>query len=220
MIRFRSMLGSVLAAVACVSVGVGVTPSAGPVAAAAPSTVTCDPVPATEAAPDVDLVSYDPMLPERIVDTRDGTGGVESALDAGCTLVIDTSAVGPVDATAFALSVTVISPVKGFFTAFPCAAGLPGTSSVNARASFPTPNLVVATPDSMDRVCIYSNRGGHVVVDVAGWWADGTNRFTPIDPVRAYDRASSPLRTNSRPKRSEPSMSAGSSFRTTPLPSR
>ncbi len=24
-------------------------------------------------------------------------------------------------------------------------------------------------------------------MDVSGWWAEGTNRFTPIDPVRAYD---------------------------------
>jgi len=183
MIRVRLMIGYVLVAVACL--GVAVSPSAGP--AAASSTVTCAPVLATEAAPDVDLVSYDPMLPERIVDTRDGTGGVGAALGAGCTLIVDTSAIGPTDATAFALSVTVISPVKGFFTAFPCAAGLPGTSSVNARAGFPTPNLVVATPDSTDRVCLYSNRGGHVVIDVSGWWADGTNRFTPIDPVRAYD---------------------------------
>ncbi len=183
MIRIRLIVGALLAATACLNVGVG----AAPAAAAGPATVTCDPVVATEAAPDVDLVSYDPMLPERIVDTRDGTGGVGAALGAGCTLILDTAAIGPADATAFALSVTVISPVKGFFTAFPCASGLPGTSSVNARAGFPTPNLVVATPDSADRVCLYSKRGGHVVIDVAGWWADGTNRFTPIDPVRAYD---------------------------------
>jgi hypothetical protein len=185
MIRTRSVIGGALAAIACFSVGVS-TP-VGPVSAAGPATVTCDAVAATEPAPDVDLVSFDPMPPERIIDTRDGTGGVDAALGAGCTLVIDTGEIGPADAAAFALSVTVISPVKGFFTAFPCAAGLPGTSSINARAGFPTPNLVVATPDSADRVCLYSNRGGHVVVDVSGWWADGTNRFTPIDPVRAYD---------------------------------
>ena len=183
--RIRSTIGGALAAVACV--GVSVVPAAQSVSAATSATVTCDPIAPTEAAPEVDLVSFDPMLPERIVDTRDGTGGVDAALGAGCTLIIDTSGIGPAEATAFALSVTVISPVKGFFTAFPCAAGLPGTSSVNARAGFPTPNLVVATPDSGDRVCLYSNRGGHVVVDVSGWWADGPNRFTPIDPVRAYD---------------------------------
>ncbi|NKB41735.1 MAG: hypothetical protein GKR86_11975, partial [Ilumatobacter sp.] len=113
--------------------------------------------------------------------------GVTGVLDAGCTISIDMSDIGPDDVQAFALSVTVISPVQGFFTAFSCAEGQPGTSSVNARPGFPTPNLVIASPDSTGEVCLFSNRGGHVIVDVAGWWTPGTNQFSPIDPVRAYD---------------------------------
>jgi len=190
MIRIRLLVGALLALTA--GVGVAVVPGPGPVpvSAATPASVTCDPVAATEPAGESALVGYEPMLAERIVDTRDGTGGVGAELDAGCTLVLDTTGLGPVDATSFALSVTVISPVKGFFTAFPCASGRPGTSSVNARPGFPTPNLVVATPDSAGEVCLYSNRGGHVVMDLSGWWTQGDtdqNRFTPIDPVRADD---------------------------------
>ena len=151
--------------------------------------VTCDPVARAQAAPEPELVSFDPQVPERIIDTRDGTGGVDEALDAGCTLRIDTSGIGEPDTeiTAFALSVTVISPDLGFFTAFPCAAGQPGTSSVNARAGIPTPNLVVGVPDDDGMVCLFSQNGGNVVIDVSGWWADGENRFTPIEPTRAYD---------------------------------
>jgi acyl-CoA thioesterase FadM len=107
-------------------------------------------------------------------------------LPAGRTAELEV-VVADLRTSAFALSVTVISPVRGFFTAFPCAEGQPDTSSVNARPGFPTPNLVVASPDSVGKVCLFSSKGGQVIVDVSGWWAPGLNRFTPIDPVRAYD---------------------------------
>ena len=103
------------AVVGGVIVDVGGVPS---VSAVDIATVTCDPVTATEPAAERSLESYDPMTPERLIDTRDGTGGVTGALDAGCTLTIDTSSIGPSDVQALALSVTVISPVRGFFTAF------------------------------------------------------------------------------------------------------
>lgn len=148
---------------------------------------TCEPVGATEAAASPTLESFEPMEPERIIDTRDATGGVGEPLDAGCTLMIDMSALGPDDVTAFALSVTVISPEQGFFTAFSCAEGQPGTSSVNARPGIATPNLVVVAPDAAGMVCLFSSQGGQVVIDVSGWWASGSNRFTPVEPVRAYD---------------------------------
>ena len=189
-------VGRLLTAAALVvsaSVGVLIETGGSPVAAADIASVTCAPVTASEPAPDVDLAAFDPQLAERVVDTRIGTGGVTTPLGAGCTLFVDTTGIGPADATAFALSVTVISTENGFFTAFPCAAGRPGTSSVNARPGFPTANLVVATPDSAGRVCLYSDRGGNVVVDVSGWWAPGPNRFTPIAPTRAYDTRALPV---------------------------
>ncbi len=97
------------------------------------------------------------------------------------------SEIGVEDVSAFALSVTVISSETGFFTAFPCSGGQPGTSSVNARPGIPTPNLVVGVPDDDGMLCLFSQNGGNVVIDVSGWWADGPNRFTPIEPTRAYD---------------------------------
>ncbi len=171
-------------------------PVASPTAtAAATAGVTCDAVPATQPAPEPTLLSFDSQAPERIVDTRVGTGGQTGPVGAGCTLRVDMSGIGPTDVAAFALSVTVISQERGFFTAFPCASGRPGTSSVNARSSVPTPNLVVGVPDASGAVCLYSERGGNVVIDVSGWWADGPNRFTPIEPTRAYDsRTAQPVK--------------------------
>lgn len=151
------------------------------------ATVTCDPVEGTDAAPEPELLSFNSQVPERIIDTREGTGGVDEALDAGCTLQVDMSGLADEEVQAFALSVTVISPDAGFFTAFPCSAGQPGTSSVNARPGVPTPNLVVGVPDADGMLCVFSQRGGHVLIDVSGWWEDGAKRFTPIEPSRAYD---------------------------------
>ena len=153
------------------------------------ATVTCDPVTATQPSTEPTLLSFDPQIAERIVDTRVATGGVAAPLGAGCTLQIDMSSVGASasEINAFALSVTVISAERGFFTAFPCAGGQPGTSSVNARPGVPTPNLVVGVPDATGMLCLFSERGGNVVVDVSGWWTTGPNRFTPIEPTRAYD---------------------------------
>ncbi len=147
MLRCRSMLGPLLSVV-LLATALIVPARGAPVDAADIATSTCVPVAATEAATQRQLESFDPQIAERVVDTRIGTGGVTGALGAGCTLIIDTTTIGPADVSAFALSVTVISPERGFFTAFPCSGGLPGTSSVNARPGIPTPNLVVATPDS------------------------------------------------------------------------
>ncbi len=158
-----------------------------PAVAADIATVSCDdPVGAAD-APSPLLENFEPMAPERVLDTRKGTGGVDGALDAGCTLRVDTSTLIPADASAIALSLTVVSPDIGFFTAFACSAGLPETSNVNARGIAPTANLVMVAPDDGGDVCIYSSAGGHVILDVSGWWAPGPNRFSPIDPARAID---------------------------------
>ncbi len=151
------------------------------------ASVTCDDVLATEPVVDVTFDSYEPQLAERIIDTRSGTGGFDGPVGAGCTLIIDTSESAPEDAVGLALSVTVVTPDAGFFTAFPCAQGLPETSSVNARPGLPTANLVLVAPDAAGDVCIFSEAGGHLIVDVSGWWTAGTTPFTAIDPVRAYD---------------------------------
>lgn len=162
-----------------------------PIAAADIASVACGPSTAIPPVPhpgsEASFESYQSQVPERIVDTRDGRGGVSGPVGAGCTLTVDVGSAVPGHAVGLALSLTVVSPEQGFFTAFPCAKGRPGTSSVNARPGRASANLVVVAPDVDNRICIFSSAGGHVIIDVSGWWEPGTDRFTPVDPVRAID---------------------------------
>lgn len=196
-LRRVALVATLLAPVALVA-----SPAA-PATAATAATVSCDPVPAGVAAAGASLTSFVPAPPRRIVDTRDGTGGVASRVGAGCTLRVDvrTAGYGP-DAEAFALSLTGISATGGYLTVHPCAAGLPPTSNLNLRAGTATPNLAVARPDGDDDICIFSSDEAHLIVDVTGWWTtSGTTRFASIDPERVED-------TRERPGR--PQVPAGS----------
>jgi hypothetical protein len=82
---------------------------------------------------------------------------------------------------------TAVNSEADFFTVYPCAAGRPETSNLNARANFATPNLVVAIPDVNRQICIYSHGRSDLIIDLSGWWSDGPNRFGSIAPQRVYD---------------------------------
>jgi hypothetical protein len=149
---------------------------------------TCAAQPPATAVPDLALTSYTAIRPDRLVDTRDGTGGRRGAIGRGCTLVVTLgSGSVPAEATAASLSVTAISPVRGFLTVYACDQGRPATSTLNTRAGIATPNLAVAVLDADRKVCIYSNQGSDVVIDLAGWWSPGAQRVGTVPPVRAYD---------------------------------
>ncbi len=189
----RSMRGRalfVVGAVLATSI-VAIVQPVTPATAAAAASVSCAPTPA---GPDADvppLASFTAQEPpQRLVDTRIGTGGVTGRVGAGCTMRIDASAAGvPTAAEALALSVTALATERGYLTVFPCASGRPETSNVNARTNqMPTPNLAIALLDDDGTVCIFSQKAAHLVVDMTGWWtADGATRFRSISPERVED---------------------------------
>ncbi len=168
-----------------------------PVVAADVASQTCAPVADGAAVQSDALASFEAVSPRRFVDTRNGAGGVDRPVGDGCTLRLDIAAAAvPAEAAAVALSVTALGSKPGFLTVFPCAAGRPDTSNINTRAGgFPTPNLVVAIPDSARQVCIYSLFAADIIVDLTGWWtADGDQHLTTIAPVRAVDSRDDPGR--------------------------
>ena len=146
--------------------------------------------------------------PARICDTRTGNPSSLSgtaltqcegkAPSAGSSIAVTVAGLGGVPATgvgSVVLNLTAVSPTgSGHLTAYP-AGGSQNSSNVNYVAGQVVPNRVIVPLGTDGQVDIYSSGGTpNVLVDVAGWFTDGSNSsatgstFTPaISPTRACD---------------------------------
>jgi hypothetical protein len=110
-----------------------------------------------------------PVTPARAVDTREAPR--QRPLDAGETINVPLPPSVPTDAIAVALTVTLTeSPGAGFFTVFPAGTTRPLASTINADGRGQTRAagaIVAVTPSGLD---VYALAGGHVIVDVTGWF--------------------------------------------------
>ena len=147
----------------------------------------CEALPTGPAASAPRLESYTAINPQRLVDTRNNIGGWGTTIGAGCTMRINLAADVPANAAAVSLALTAIADGRDYLTVYPCASGRPDTSNLNTRPGIPTPNVVVAMPDVNREICIFSHGTVHLIVDLAGWWSEGPDRFASIAPVRVYD---------------------------------
>jgi hypothetical protein len=132
-----------------------------------PTAQTCSGAPA---APD-----FTPLTPARIVDTRDGTGGVTGPLGPTATINPKVTGVGGVPATgvgAVVLNVTVTAgTASSFLTVYPSGQPRPNASNLNFTAGQDVPNLVVAKVGPDGRVVAYNSQGNvQVIFDVVGWF--------------------------------------------------
>ncbi|MEY2552517.1 MAG: hypothetical protein QOC57_377, partial [Ilumatobacteraceae bacterium] len=137
-------------------------------------------------------VGMEPLVPGRLLDTRDGTGGRLGALGQGETFDLQVAGRGGVSAhpSAVALNVTVTGPTTGsFLTVWPSGAGRPLASSVNMMPGQTVPNMVLARVGENGMVSIFNNAGStDVVVDVLGCVdADATGRYVALSPRRVLD---------------------------------
>lgn len=161
-----------------------------PEPAEAASTITCPgtPTPVGAGSPGTPSDGFEAIAPNRLLDTRNGRGGVDLRPDRNCVVRIDVSDVVTADATAIALSVLAVdADERGFLTAYPCGGLRPPTSNVNPRPGVPTPNLAIVTLDTTRAVCIFTNVATHLVVDATGWFAPGGARFNEQPPDRVLD---------------------------------
>ena len=122
---------------------------------------------------------FRPLLGARVLDTRDGTGGVTSKLAAGATVSFD-----PSNGARLALGSTVALNVvateaeaAGYLTVYACSEIQPPTSAVNAVVGTEATNVAFVTVDADSRICVYASAPMHVVIDVIG-------TFGPIGPLR------------------------------------
>ena len=143
--------------------------------------------------------TFHSLVPNRILDTRDGTGGVPATpLGTGSTLTVQVAGRAGVPQTgisAVVLNATVTNTTgSSFLTIWPRECPMPVVSNLNWTPGVTVPNLVVVALGDSGQLNIYNLFGNtDVVFDVAGWIGDNTNStgneglFNPLTPARLLD---------------------------------
>jgi hypothetical protein len=128
-----------------------------------------------------------PLVPQRVLDTRDpALGGASGMLGAGRTVSIDVSKLVPADADAAVFSVTATAGcVAGYLTVFACGAQ-PPTSNLNYEVGRTTAGLAI-TSLTDGKACIFASTSTDLIVDVMGAFTPGGDRFHPMTPTRWID---------------------------------
>ncbi|WP_235032353.1 N-acetylmuramoyl-L-alanine amidase [Actinacidiphila yanglinensis] len=112
--------------------------------------------------------------PTRLLDTRNGTGGVKGAVAGGKTITLGLTGHGGLPAsgvTAVVLNVTAVGPTaNSYVSVFPDGATRPATSNLNFPAGQTMPNLVVV-PVVNGKVDFYNNSGSvNLLADITGFY--------------------------------------------------
>lgn len=125
-----------------------------------------------------------PFTALRAIDTRGGAipaAGTVSELQVRGQMGVPES---PAPSAAI-IALNLSNPQgMGWATAYPCAAGLPGTAMINVVPSFQQTTGGIVPLDANGRLCVFQHTSAHVMVDVHGW--TGT-AFSPLTPARALD---------------------------------
>ncbi len=141
------------------------------------------------AAPgDVVAVSFVPIAPTRIIDTRpapQNVGGFVGPLGTGQTHTFQVTGVAgiPSNASAVMMNVTVDKPTgSSFLTVFPAGSPQPTASNLNWVANTTIPNLVTVKIGAGGQVSIFNlNANVQVIADVAGYFVPGNDKFISLD---------------------------------------
>jgi hypothetical protein len=141
---------------------------------------------------------FNPLVPSRLLDTRDGTGGFPiGPLSASSSLALQVTGRGGVPSTgvsAVVLNVTVTGPTAhGFVTVWPDGGSRPLASNLNFVPGQTVPNRVIVKVGTGGRVDFYNLAGtADLVADVGGYFTDSTvggrgARFVGLTPTRILD---------------------------------
>lgn len=145
-------------------------------------TIACSAVPVT---------AYSGLVPDRIMDTRFGTGVRQGLVGDGETVSLQVAGRGGVPAAgadAVALNVTVAqTSARSFLSVFPTGVPRPTTSNLNWTPRATKATTVIVKLGDGGRVDFYNDNGDtHLIADVAGWFGAGSG-FTAITPRRLLD---------------------------------
>ncbi len=131
----------------------------------------------------------------RVLDTRDRGAGI-----GGTTVErVDIASAGvPADAVAVVVNLTATETGTGFWTAFPIGQDRPNASNLNIdRPGQTRAGQAIVLLSGVAAFNVYSQGGGHMIVDVAGWFTGDTAALTtdglffPTNPTRLVDSRSS-----------------------------
>ena len=104
--------------------------------------------------------TFNPVVPSRQFDTRDGTGGAPvGKVPGGTALEFTVTGVNgiPVGASAVALNVTIANPeADGYASVYPCATPPGPASNLNFVAEQTVANAVIAPVDPTGKVCFFT----------------------------------------------------------------
>jgi SpoIID/LytB domain protein len=133
---------------------------------------------------------FEPIVPVRLVDTRDGTGTIARPLIGGCTMRIEPEV--PAGTTAVAVNVVTVDPVaQGYVTVYPCGIPRPLTSAVQSQVSRIVSGSAIVPLGADGSFCVFSNVTTELVVDLNGSFsAAASARYEPIVTQRRFDTRS------------------------------
>jgi hypothetical protein len=133
------------------------------------------------------------VTPQRLLDTRDGTGGPKQKFGAGEQRQLTVTGAGtpvPVDASAVVVNLTATNPsADSHVTAWPAGVTKPGVSNVNFSCCETRPNLAIVKVGSGGQISLANNAGTvDLIADVVGYFTPtGGSKFTPTTPTRLLD---------------------------------
>jgi hypothetical protein len=139
-------------------------------------------VPAPEVIdPTVAGSTYRPLVPERLLDTRDPG---HTALGPNSTTQLTVTGTGGVPTTGVTAVVVNVTSTEAttdtHLTVWPTGATRPTASNLNVTALTTIANNVIATVGTNGTISIYNNNGTtHVIVDIQGWFGPDTTEPGP-----------------------------------------
>ena len=114
-----------------------------------------------------------PVSPQRLVDSRDGTGGVSGQLGPESHVATALANGTPVPGSASAVVVNVTSvnsSSPSYVTAYPTGVSRPTASTMNPRPGVPVPNQAYLKLGASGHLDVFNFSGStDVIIDVFGY---------------------------------------------------
>lgn len=140
---------------------------------------------------------FSSIAPSRVLDTRTGTGAAAGRRGPGSSVTLPVTGRAGVPASevsSVVLSVTSVDSSPGFLTVWSAGQERPTTSNLNIDFTGQTHAAHVVVPvGTGGSVNLFTSGGGHLLVDVVGWFTDSSaadsasGLYVALSPTRRLD---------------------------------